>query len=272
MRTLAACPRNSFAPRSGAWEGACPRNSFAPRSGAGQAAAAGAVLLVALGAAFALKRFYSTASAADLRFVLAPTTWLVQVAGGHRFDWTSGGYLSTELRFLVAPACAGVNFLIVAFSALVLGFVRPARPAWQNVGILFASAAAAYATTVLANALRILLAIPLWTHDVSLGGLTGARLHELVGVVVFLGMLFLLRLAARRLARAPLHVWAALLPYAGVMLVVPLLRGAPRRQEFWVHAGIVAGALLVAAAASAALGRARRAPSRSAHGAPGAEG
>jgi exosortase K len=218
-----------------------------------RSAAAGAVFLVAIGAAFALKRFYSTASAADLRFVLAPTTWLVEVAGGHRFDWTSGGYLSTELRFLVAPVCAGVNFLIVAFSALVLGFVRPARPGWQNVGFLLGSAAAAYATTVLANALRILIAIPLWTHDISFGWLTGAMLHELVGVVVFLGMLLLLHLAARRLAGAPVHAWVPLLPYAGVMLVVPLLRGAHQRPEFWGHAGMVGGALLAAAVASVAL-------------------
>jgi len=225
-----------------------------------RSAAASGVFLVALGAAFALKRFYSTASAADLRFVLAPTTWLVEVAGGHRFDWTSGGYLSTELRFLVAPVCAGLNFLIVAFSALVLGFVRPARPAWQNVGILLASAVAALATTVLANALRILIAIPLWTHGVSFGWLTGARLHELVGVVVFLGVLLLLYLAARRLAGSPVHVWVPLLPYAGVMLVVPLLRGAHQRPEFWGHAGIVAGALLAAAVAGVALRR----------GAPGA--
>jgi len=218
-------------------------------------AAALAVFLVALGAAYALKRYYSTASAADLRFVLAPTAWMVEVAGGHRFDWTPAGYLSTELRFLIAPACAGVNFLIVAFAALVLGFVRPARPAWQNVVILLASAAAACATTLLANAVRILIAIPLWTHRVSFGWLTGARLHELVGVVVFLGMLFLLFLTARRLAGVPAHAWVPLLPYAGVMLVVPLLRGAHERPEFRAHAGIVAGALLVAAVAGVALRR-----------------
>ncbi len=224
-----------------------PVSASGPRGGALAGAAAGAVFLAALGAAFALKRFYSTASAADLRFVLAPTTWLVEVAGGHRFDWTSGGYLSAELRFLVAPACAGVNFLIVAFGALVLGFVRPARRPWQNVGILLASAAAAYVTTLLANTLRILIAIPLWTHRVSFGWVTGPRLHELAGVVVFLGMLLLLHLLARRVAAAPFKVWVPLLPYAAVMLLVPLLRGAHRRPEFWVHAGIVVGALLLAA-------------------------
>ncbi|HSN92246.1 MAG TPA: exosortase K [Anaeromyxobacteraceae bacterium] len=221
-------------------------------------AAAAAVLLAALGAAFAAKRFYSTASAADLRFVLAPTAWLVEAAGGHRFDWTSGGYLSTEARFLIAPACAGVNFLVVAFAALVLGLVRPARPPWQNVGVLLASAAAAYATTVAANALRILIAIPLWTHGVSWGWLTGARLHEVAGVAVFLGMLLLLHLGAHRLARAPVQAWLPLLPYAGVMLVVPLLRGAQRLPGFWTHAGIVSTAVAVTAAASLALGRNRR--------------
>lgn len=218
-------------------------------------AAALAVFLAALGAAYALKRYYSTASAADLRFVLVPTAWLVEISGGHRFDWTAAGYLSTELRFLIAPACAGVNYLIVAFAALVLGFVRPARAAWHNLGILFGSAAAAYATTLLANALRILIAIPLWTHRVSFGWLGVARLHELVGVVVFLGVLLVLHLAAHRLARTPVHAWVPLLPYAGVMLLVPLLRGAHQRPEFWVHAGIVAGALLVAAIAGVALRR-----------------
>ncbi len=231
---------------------------------AARTAAALAAFLAAVGAAYALKRFYSTASAADLRFLLAPTAWLVEVAGGHRFDWTPGGYLSTELRFVIAPACAGVNFLIVAFAALVLGSVRPARPAWQNVAILLASAGAAYATTLLANALRILIAIPLWTHRVSLGWLTGARLHEAVGVAVFLGMLLLLHLAARRLAGAPVHAWLPLLPYAGVMLVVPLLRGAHQRAEFRGHAALVVGALLVAAVASLALRRAQ--PGRIAQG------
>jgi len=236
-------------------------------------AAAGAVAASALAAAYALKRFHATASAADLRFVLAPTTWLVEVAGGHRFDWTAGGYLSGELRFLIAPACSGVNFLVVAFAGLVASFVRPARPALQNVAILAASAAAAYAATIAANALRILIAIPLWTRGVTVAGLGGERLHEAAGVAVFLTVLVLLHAAAHRLARAPLGMLAPLLAYAGVVVLVPALRGAHRRPEFWAHAavvavGIVAAAGLVAltrgdggtrgAAPAAASGRPRR--------------
>lgn len=227
-----------------------------------RSAAALALLLLGLGLCVALKRFYAGASAADLRFVLAPTTWLVEVAGGYRFDWTSSGYLSAEHRFLIAPACAGVNFLVVAFAGLVLGFVRPARPAWRNGAVLLASLAAAWAATVLANALRILVAIPLWTHRVSVAGLGGARLHELAGVAVFLPVLVLLHLAARRLARAPVPLWVALGPYAGVTLLVPLLRGAHRQPEFRGHAALVAGALLVAAAAALALRPRGDAPGR----------
>jgi exosortase K len=220
----------------------------------GRLAAAGAAFAVALGAAYALKRFYSGASAADLRFVLAPTTWLVEALGGHRFEWTPGGYLSRDLRFVIAPACAGVNFLIVAFCALVLAFVRPARPGWQNAALLPVGAAAAYAATLLANALRILLAIPLWAHRVAFGPLTGARLHELLGVAVFLGGLLLLVAVARRVAGAPVRAWMALVPYAGVMLVAPLLRGAHQRDGFWAHAAVVGGAVVVAAAVSARIG------------------
>jgi len=225
-----------------------------------RAAAAVAVLGIAVAAAYALKRFYSAASADDLRWILAPTTWLVEVAGGHRFDRTGAGYLSGELRFLIAPACAGVNFLLAAFGALVLGFVRPARPPLQNVLILPASAAAAYVATLLANAARILVAVELWVHRVSFGWLTGARLHELAGVVIFLGALLLLFAGARRLARAPVRAWVALVPYAGVTILVPLVRGAHRGAGFWTHAALVAGALLAVAGASAIVRRVARRP------------
>jgi len=214
-----------------------------------------ALLLASAGGAFALKRFYAGASAADLRPLLGPTAWLVEAAGGHRFDWTAGGYLSAEARFLIAPACAGVNFLLSAFGALVLGLLRPWRPAWQNAGLVAASAAAACLATLVANALRILVAISLWTHGVTLGGIGGARLRELAGAAIFLGMLLALHLAARRLARAPLDAWVALLPYAGLTLLVPLLRGAGRRAEFWAHAAVVTCALGAVALAGAILRR-----------------
>ncbi len=224
-------------------------------------AVAAATWAVAAAAALGLKAFYSTANAEQLRFMLAPTTALVEAAGGYSFDWTSGGYLSGELHYMIAPVCAGVNFLIVAYCALVLGLVRPRRSPWQNVGLLFGSAAAAYLTALAANALRILVAIPLWTHRVGFGALTPERLHELVGVAVFLSMLLLVWALARRLSGAALGAWMPMVPYLGVMVVVPLLRGGHLRSGFWPHVGSIAAVSAAAGAIALLVQRTRWTPS-----------
>jgi hypothetical protein len=66
--------------------------------------------------AFTLKSHYSRAGADDLFWILAPTAFLVEIVSGIEFTPESGaGYFSPGHRYLIAPACAGVNFLIVAF-------------------------------------------------------------------------------------------------------------------------------------------------------------
>ena len=71
-------------------------------------------LLVLVGA-FALKLHYSTASADQLRWILAPTAALVELVSGATFEFEShAGYISRERGFLIANSCAGVNFLIAA--------------------------------------------------------------------------------------------------------------------------------------------------------------
>jgi len=80
-----------------------------------------AFAVAALGLAALLKRFYSNASAEELRFILAPTSWLTSLGVDTEFTFRAGeGYLSREQSVLISPACAGVNFLIVAFVSLVL--------------------------------------------------------------------------------------------------------------------------------------------------------
>src|SRR5215510_15997249 len=75
--------------------------------------------VVALASAFALKLHYSTASANQLRWILAPTTALVELVSGATFEFESyAGYISRERGFLIANSCAGVNFLIAAFLML----------------------------------------------------------------------------------------------------------------------------------------------------------
>ncbi len=80
-----------------------------------------AQLVVVVLAALALKFYYSTASADQLRWILAPTTVLVELVSGTSFEFEShAGYLSSDRSFLIATSCAGVNFLITSFLMLAL--------------------------------------------------------------------------------------------------------------------------------------------------------
>ena len=91
--------------------------------------------------AFGLKYFYSTSSVNDLRWILAPTTFLVEVFSGMRFRFESNaGYLSDDRTFLIAQPCSGMNFLIIAFLMLTIGqlwreWPRGVRWRWLPIAI-----------------------------------------------------------------------------------------------------------------------------------------
>ena len=60
---------------------------------------------------------YSTATPDQLRWILAPTTLLVELFSQKSFEFESyTGYMSSDHTFVIAAPCAGVNFLITAFS------------------------------------------------------------------------------------------------------------------------------------------------------------
>jgi len=70
-----------------------------------------AQLLVVVLCALALKVYYSTATPDELRWILAPTTALVELLSGRSFTFESyAGYMSSDHRFVIAVSCAGVNF------------------------------------------------------------------------------------------------------------------------------------------------------------------
>ncbi len=214
--------------------------------------------VVALGVAGLLKLHYSRASAEELRWVLAPTTALTSLVTQAEFVFRDGqGYLSHGLSILISPACAGVNFLIVTFLSLVFGFERHFQ-GWRARGRwLVASAAGAYFVTLLVNTLRITLSVALAHLAARAFGLTFQSVHRLLGIVVYLAGLGVLCLTVQRSlqslqARKAGHTAARGLPgkrrvllllalgcYVGMTLVVPLLRGAYRTQQYWSHAAPV---------------------------------
>src|ERR1044071_7299112 len=84
-------------------------------------------LFAVLACAWGLKWFYSSATVDQLRWILWPTTKLVELVTGAQFAFESrAGYMNIEHTFLIAASCAGVNFLITAFVMLGL------RKLWRN--------------------------------------------------------------------------------------------------------------------------------------------
>jgi exosortase K len=162
-----------------------------------------ACIACALGLACGLKAFYSRAGFAELDWVLAPTRRLVEWLTGADFQPEPGrGYLCRERCYLIAPACAGVNFLIVAFVSLSCGLVHTRRSLAGRAAWLTVSALAAYGVTLLANAVRIALAMRLYESGATFGPLSAAQLHCALGIATYLAFLYALFAAATRLTGA----------------------------------------------------------------------
>src|SRR5215510_8698313 len=221
----------------------------------------GAQLAIVLLCALALKQYYSTATANELRWILAPTTALVELLSDRSFAFESyTGYMSSDHRFVIALPCAGVNFLITAF--LMLGLRRLWRDRLQGVSWSFLplTAALAYVTTVIANTTRIWVALEIQRRSVEVDGLSGNQLHRLEGIVIYFGFLLLLFMLSERMEAAKPRT-ALLFPlgiYYATTLGVPLLNGSYREgMPFWEHFACVLGfpALLALFVGAALRGR-----------------
>lgn len=201
--------------------------------------------LVVLLIAFAIKWFYSTASVNELRWILAPTATVVEWVTGESFQFESyAGYMSSDHSFLIAPSCSGVNFLIAAFLMLIL--VRLWKGKVSRTIIPFA-AIAAYLTTIVANTVRISVALRLHRMDRETVWINPDQLHRFEGIFIYFGFLLLLFVLSEAATSEPTprsmastllrRSWLPLLIYWTTTLGVPLVNGAHRQgTDFWEHA------------------------------------
>ncbi|HVW27515.1 MAG TPA: exosortase K [Polyangiaceae bacterium] len=164
----------------------------------------GVVLGFVCAMAYAVKSYYSTAGADDLRWALDPTTYLVEHATGLRFAFERGaGFVSGSRRLVIAPACAGVNFFVIALLSLSFGFVPALRTKAHKVAFVAAAALSAYVTMLVVNAARISLHVLVSSHVHWADGYR-EQAHRVEGVVTYLTALFVLMATARAcLERAP---------------------------------------------------------------------
>ncbi len=212
-----------------------------------------AQVVVVLLCAVAIKWYYATASVNQLRWILAPTTWLVELITGTNFEFESyTGYMSSDRRFVIASSCAGVNFLITSFLMLSLRKVwkdRATKIAWRFFAVV---AIAAYLATIIANTVRISSALLLRRMPVEIG-LSPNQLHRFEGIFIYFGFLLLLFLLSEKAsergsgaasmdsaAGGLRQAFFPLLIYYATTLAIPLANGAYRQGfDFVEHAAFV---------------------------------
>ena len=196
--------------------------------------------------ALALKVHYSLASPDQLRWILSPTTWLVEFLSGRSFSFEShAGYMSSEHTFLIAASCAGVNFMIAAFLMLTLRVLVAQRTKPLSWSFVPVTAAMAYASTIIANTVRICIALEMQRDSFHLELLDRNELHRLEGIVVYFAFLLVLFIATepRRDTRFVQRLRQLCFPlgvYYATTLLLPLMNGAFKRGTvFWEHSWFV---------------------------------
>lgn len=197
------------------------------------------VVLIAGG----LKLYYSTASVNGLRWVLAPTALLVEIVTGETFRFESyAGYMNSDHSFLIAVSCSGVNFLITAFLMLAMVKLWEQRLAHSSWTIIPAAFGAAYLTTIVANTVRIAVAIRLHRMGPGMIWINPEQVHRLEGIFIYFGFLVLLFVisggfdGAEDRASLLRRSFIPLLVYWLIAIGIPVAGGAfGNVTGFWEH-------------------------------------
>lgn len=152
----------------------------------------------------AVKYHYSRADADDLGWILAPIARLVELMGGIHFEPEAGaGFVSLSQRVVIAPACAGVNFLVICFSTLFFTFVSRLQGAGAKWGWFGVCIAASYLVTLWTNAARVLISIYLYAAPIYGGWITPERVHRLAGTLIYVSALMAAYLMVARIVTHP---------------------------------------------------------------------
>ena len=214
--------------------------------------------VIVLAAAISLKQYYSTASANGLRWILSPTVRFTEIITGTHFTFEPyAGYMSADRSFLIASACAGVNFLIAAFIMLSLRTLWNYRTTGIKWRTLFFTAVAAFGITIVANTVRISSALWLNRSRPTLAGLDHNDIHRLDGILIYFGCLLMLFVASEKLVnRSKSSIRTFIIPlaiYYAMTLAIPIANGALKQgSAFWEHAAFVIVTPMVIIAAAAA--------------------
>ncbi len=210
-------------------------------------------LVIAIG----LKYYYSGASSDALNWILVPTSRLVEYLSGIHFEKElHSGLVSHSHRYIIAPSCAGINFLTIAFSTFFFSLTYRLKGIERKLLWLGISLAVTYLLTLGANALRVIAAIYLYRADIYGGWMTPERVHRIEGTLIYFVFLLFAYVTVERIVKHFLLnrsgerkslldiIYVFLIPffcYSFIVLGIPLLNVAHKlnrtkyiEHSFWV--------------------------------------
>ncbi len=217
-------------------------------------------LIIAVG----LKYYYSGASSDALNWILVPTSRLVECLSGIHFERElHTGLVSHSHRYIIAPSCAGINFLTIAFSTFFFSLTYRFKDIERKLLWLGISLGMTYVLTLGANALRVIAAIYLYKADIYGGWMTPERVHRIGGTLIYFVFLLFAYITVERIVehfvsdrsgkgkntiiqrKSLLHmIYVCLIPffcYSFIALGIPLLnvthqlnRTKYMEHSFWV--------------------------------------
>ncbi|MFH0782858.1 MAG: exosortase K [Pseudomonadota bacterium] len=199
------------------------------------------LFMVVLLLAGVLKYHFSRATSDDLSWILRPLAFAVEKLTALSFHPESGaGYVSSDGLIIIAPVCAGVNFLIVVLltgAGTVIMIPSRFRQKCLRLALVLVTA---YLFTLMVNTLRIISAIELYRMDIYGNWFTAERMHRVAGILLYFPALLWYSLAFQRLFAgkhsSPI-IGCCLFWYLGVSLGVPLLTGSFQNSgsRFYEH-------------------------------------
>lgn len=206
-----------------------------------------------------LKYISRTSGADELKWILTPTARWVSILSGIPFFYApQTGYVNHSFKFIIAPSCCGISFLLICIATLLYSYIHRLKSARQRCFWLLWCVGFSYLYTILINGFRILISIylPLYLRRTAFFDrvMSPETLHTAIGTVVYfsslLGIYAIFGALSQRLADAPAkktsggRKWLPpFLWYFTIVLGIPALSRLCRRD--WN--GFLAYALLVLA-------------------------
>lgn len=227
------------------------------------------IYIPAIIAVVVIKMYYRTADSEQLFWILAPTTKWVQILSGISFEKiVQVGYVSHEYRFIIAPSCSGVRFLLIAFIMMVFAFTSIMDSLRKKIYWLGFSAIFSYIATIFVNGIRITVSIylPLFLADRKIlpTWITAEQLHTVIGTTVYFSMLFAVYYLAGRLCKTVQKSAAKrfLVPvfwYFTMVLGIPAIGRLYRGDwtGFWQYTMLVTGVCVLIVLSFWLIGRVR---------------